>query len=206
MVQRGMSRRAAKVITTSISVLGAVILCLWMFFQWKAHTYRANVALQYKRFIENKSKFEALVPQWRILHPTLDECGNPEPPPGLVRFAVIGLPSGTGYRIGGNQANGESSDVTVGSIEEAASILHASQSDLRRFFQQMKDASITGIYQHESELHFIQDYDPPLGVMFIPIACPKSSNYKFWSTTKGDIPFATLDRQSEEWYFYQAKR
>jgi hypothetical protein len=177
-----------------------------MFFQWTGHTYRANVALQHKRFIENKGKFEALIPLWRTLHPTLDECGNPAPPPGLVRFAVIGLPAETRYRIGGNEANGESSDVTVNSIEEAASILHVAPSDLRRLFQQMKGASITGIYQHQIELHFIQDDDPPLGVMFIPNACPGSDNYKFWSTTKSDIPFATLEQQSEEWYFYQAKR
>jgi len=192
---------------TGISItLGVGGISLWVLLLWTGHIHRAKMGLQQNRFVTSRAKYEALVPQWRTLHPALDECGRPAPPPGLVRYAVVNLPSGGGYRIAGNNAGGESSDRTVQSVEEAAAILHAPQSDLRHLIMQMSELSVTGIYQHESELSFVQDDDATLGVMFIPADCPQASNYKLWSTLESNNQFASLKRLSEGWYFYLANR
>jgi hypothetical protein len=199
-------RTGTKLLTGIALALGVGGISVWGSFLWTGHIHRAKMGLQQNRFVTTRSKYEALVPQWRTLHPALDECGRPAPPPGLVRYAAVNLPSDGGYRIAGNTPSGEESDRTVQSVEEAAAILHAPQSDLRHLIKQMSDLSVTGIYQHESELSFVQDDDATLGVMFIPAVCPQASNYKLWSTLKSNIPFASLKRLSEGWYFYQANR
>jgi hypothetical protein len=181
-----------------VSFLG---LGLWLLVRHWRDSYRSEVESTKSRFMEDKATFEPLAAEWLRLHPDLNECGLPDPQPGLVQFALFAREADGRFRV----AKGMQ-DQTYRDIGDASAAMKTDPATLRNFDQRLQRLSITAVLQHQSELKFKSNTSSPIGIMFVPPACPKSAYYEATARLNPDPEFTVFQKLANNWYFYEEKR
>jgi hypothetical protein len=196
---------------SQVPKLGPVLLialCLWAWYRHTKKVFEAQVTTTKNTFLSNQASFQSMTGEWRTLHPDLNECGTPDPEPGLVQFALIEAKPDGRFRIARGMG-----DQTFPGLAEASSALKADPALLQKLTQQMKSLAITIVLQHQSQLEFLSETQAPIGVMFVPSECPASKNFRAVADTKpsgatGEVypTFAVLRTLTKNWYFFEEMR
>jgi len=130
-------------------------------------------------------------------------------PPGLAHFAAIGRTSDGKIRIAQDTISPGGFDIAVPTATVAAAKIGAANDDLSRYLQSMDAISITGAYQHDAELHFVQDDDGTLSLMYVPSDCEQYGHYPFCDqqNRKSELTsFARIHQLAPSWFLVQSKR
>jgi len=190
-------------------VLVSLVATIWGFFSYTERLFDRRVHKLEVTFVSDRSQLEALAELWPHLHKTMDSCGGPSISPGLVHFAAIERTSNGRIRVVRDTISSGGFDVAVLTPAEAATKVGAAKDDLLRYLEKMHAISITGAYQHDAELHLVQDDDGTLSLMYVPPTCKQYAEYPFWDqqNRKNELtPFTRIHQLAPSWFLVEENR
>jgi hypothetical protein len=193
-----------------IAAIGLAVGAIWLFSLHETRLYDLRRQKLARTFESNRSALSKLVDSWEKLPLKMNSCGEPEMAPGLVHYAVLERKGQHEIRVGQDPVfTQDGFDVSAHSVEEAAKRFTATTDDLSAHLKLMDSISITAMFQHDAELHFVQDSDSSLSLMYVPSHCRQFSNYPFWDANKNGekmTPFARINQLAPSWFLVEDKR